>query len=108
MNRPANSPRRSALYLPASNGRAIEKARSLPADVIIFDLEDAVAPGAKAQARQALVDAFAQAGFGHRETVIRTNEIGSDDYVQDLAAIARAGPPPRCREGSSVPPRFRS
>ncbi len=92
MTRPANSPRRSALYLPASNARAIEKARSLPADVIIFDLEDAVAPGAKAQARQALVEAFAQAGFGHRETVIRTNEIGSDDYALDLAAIARCGP----------------
>jgi len=92
MTRPANSPRRSALYLPASNGRAIEKARSLPADVIIFDLEDAVAPGAKAQARQALVDAFAQSGFGHRETVIRTNEIGSEDYTLDLAAIARCRP----------------
>ncbi len=92
MTTSAQRPRRSALYLPASNVRAIDKARSLPADVIIFDLEDAVAPPAKAQARQSLIDAFAQGGFGHRETVIRTNEIGSPDYGLDLAAIARCRP----------------
>lgn len=57
-------PRRSALYLPASNPRAIDKARSLPADVVIFDLEDAVAPGAKEQARENLAQAFGQGGFG--------------------------------------------
>ena len=66
-------PRRSALYLPASNARAIEKARSLPADVIILDLEDAVAPDAKVSAREAAIEAVAAGDFGSKEVAIRAN-----------------------------------
>ncbi len=62
-------PRRSALYVPALNARAIAKARALDVDALIFDLEDAVAPGMKDTARQTLAEAFADGGFGHRETV---------------------------------------
>ncbi|MBN8814138.1 MAG: CoA ester lyase [Sphingomonas sp.] len=76
-------PRRSALFLPASNGRAIEKARGLAADVVILDLEDAVAAEAKAGAREAAV-AAADEGFGARQCVIRVN--ADDPY--DLAAAA--------------------
>ncbi len=89
---PAARPRRSVLYLPASNARAIEKSRSLAADAVVFDLEDAVAPAAKPQARENLAAAFTQGGFGHRETVIRTNEIGSDEYLEDLRLIVRCRP----------------
>ncbi len=63
-------PRRSVLYMPGSNARAIEKARSLPADGVILDLEDAVAPDAKAQARQQVADAVKAGGFGAREVFI--------------------------------------
>jgi citrate lyase subunit beta/citryl-CoA lyase len=80
-------PRRSALYLPASNARAIEKARGLDADVVILDLEDAVAPEAKAGARAAAVAAVA-AGFGHREAVIRVNGLDTPWGAEDLAAVA--------------------
>ena len=67
-------PRRSALYMPASNPRALAKARSLPADVIILDLEDAVAPEAKEDARAAAIATAAEGGFGHRELVIRIRQ----------------------------------
>lgn len=85
-------PGRSALYLPASNSRAIEKARTLPADSIVFDLEDAVAPAAKAKARENLRAAFAGPGFGNSQTVIRTNSIGSADYLLDLQTINACAP----------------
>ncbi|MGB7180676.1 MAG: CoA ester lyase [Burkholderiaceae bacterium] len=85
-------PRRSVLYMPASNIRAIDKARTLPADAVVFDLEDAVAPAAKPQARENLIAAFAQGGFGQRETVIRTNSIGGADFQLDLQTIARCKP----------------
>lgn len=85
-------PRRSVLYLPASNLRAIDKARSLPADSIVFDLEDAVAPAAKPQARDNLRAAFAQGGFGSRELVIRSNAISSADLAADLATVAACQP----------------
>jgi citrate lyase subunit beta/citryl-CoA lyase len=85
-------PRRSVLYLPASNPRAIEKSRDLECDTIVFDLEDAVAPAAKDEARKNLLAAFQAAGFGTRETVIRTNAIGSDDYLNDLQTIATCAP----------------
>ncbi|WP_254606712.1 aldolase/citrate lyase family protein, partial [Sphingomonas bacterium] len=79
--------RRSALFLPASNPRAIARARDVPADVVILDLEDAVAPEAKAEARAAAV-AAAQEGFGDRELVIRVNALDTPWGAHDLAACA--------------------
>jgi citrate lyase subunit beta / citryl-CoA lyase len=84
-------PRRSALYMPASNSRAIEKARSLPCDVVILDLEDAVAPEAKAEARANAVAAVRAGGFGQRELVIRVNALGTPWGEADLAAAAASG-----------------
>lgn len=83
-------PRRSALYMPASNARALAKARTLPADVIILDLEDAVAPEAKPQARAAAVAAAQEGGFGNRELVIRVNGLDTPWGADDLAAVAQA------------------
>jgi citrate lyase subunit beta/citryl-CoA lyase len=85
-------PRRSALYMPASNARAVEKARSLPCDVVILDLEDAVAPEAKPDARVAAVAAVRAGGFGRREVVIRVNGLATPWGADDLAAAAEAGP----------------
>jgi citrate lyase subunit beta/citryl-CoA lyase len=85
-------PRRSALYMPASNARAIEKARSLPCDVVILDLEDAVAPEAKPEARVAAAAAVKAGGFGRREVVIRVNGLSTQWGADDLAAAAEAGP----------------
>ena len=89
---PTARPRRSALYMPASNARAVEKARSLPCDVVILDLEDAVAPEAKEAARTAAVAAVKAGGFGRREVVIRVNARGTPWAVEDLAAAAEAAP----------------
>lgn len=89
MNNPPSS--RSALYLPASNQRAIEKSRSIPADAIIFDLEDSVAPSAKQSARDQLIVAFEEGGFD-KPLIIRCNSIGSTDYLQDLDTIAACKP----------------
>lgn len=86
----APRPRRSALYLPASNPRAVEKARTLDVDVVILDLEDAVAPDAKAAARDAAVAAAAAGGFGHREVVIRVNGTDTPWGAEDIAAVARS------------------
>lgn len=80
-------PRRSALYLPASNARAIAKARALPCDVVILDLEDAVAPDAKQAGRAQAVAAVQEGGFGDRELVIRVNGIDTDWGADDLAAL---------------------
>lgn len=88
----ADRPRRSALYMPASNAKAIEKARSLPCDVVILDLEDAVAPEAKETARAQAVEAVKAGGFGRREVVIRCNGLGTPWGAEDLAAAAAAGP----------------
>jgi citrate lyase subunit beta/citryl-CoA lyase len=85
-------PRRSVLYMPGSNARAIEKARTLAADAVILDLEDAVAPEAKEQARQQVVDAVKAGGFGNREVFIRVNGLESPWHADDLAAAAHAGP----------------
>ncbi len=85
-------PRRSALYMPASNQRAIDKARSLPCDVVILDLEDAVAPEAKEEARANAVHAVRDGGFGEREVVIRVNALGTPWAQDDLAAAAAARP----------------
>lgn len=79
-------PPRSLLYLPASNPRAIEKARTLPADLIILDLEDAVKPGLKDEARAAAVTAIAS-GFGERLTAIRVNAPDTDWHIPDLVAV---------------------
>jgi citrate lyase subunit beta/citryl-CoA lyase len=87
-----NRPRRSVLYMPASNARAIEKARTLPCDAIILDLEDAVAPEAKPQAREQAAAAIAGGGFGGRETIIRCNGLDTPWGAEDLAAAAHAGP----------------
>lgn len=85
-------PRRSALYMPASNAKAVEKARTLPADVIILDLEDAVSPEMKPVAREAAVAAVKAGGFGAREVVIRVNGIDTPWGLEDLAAVSDAGP----------------
>ena len=89
---PAARPRRSALYMPASNARAVEKARQLPCDVVILDLEDAVAPDMKPEARAAAVAAVKAGGFGRREVAIRVNGLSTPWGADDLAAAAAAGP----------------
>ncbi|THD77480.1 MAG: CoA ester lyase [Phenylobacterium sp.] len=85
-------PRRSALYLPAANPRAIEKARTLPADAVILDQEDSVAPDAKAEARALAAEAVRAGGFGGREVVIRVNGLDTPWGPDDLEAAAAAGP----------------
>ena len=85
-------PRRSVLYMPGSNPRAIEKARSLAADAVILDLEDSVAPEAKDAARQQVAAAVREGGFGGREVVIRINGPDSPWGREDLAAAAAARP----------------
>lgn len=85
-------PRRSVLYMPGANARALDKARSLPADGIIIDLEDAVAPEAKEAARAQVADAVAEGGYGRREVVIRVNAPETPWFEDDLAAAARARP----------------
>ncbi|MEQ1614812.1 MAG: CoA ester lyase [Hyphomicrobiaceae bacterium] len=83
-------PRRSALYMPASNVRALEKAKSVAADVVIMDLEDAVAPDAKATARAQAIAAIDAGGFGRREVVLRINGLDSPWGADDLAAASRS------------------
>lgn len=83
--------RRSALYMPASNARAIDKARTLPCDVVILDLEDAVAPDMKAAARDQAVAAVTAGGFGARELVVRVNGLDTPWGRDDLAALAAIG-----------------
>jgi (3S)-malyl-CoA thioesterase len=85
-----NRPLRSALYLPASNARALDKARSLPCDALIFDLEDAVAPAAKEAARDALRAALEQGGYGQRLRLVRVNGRGSAGFDQDCALAGLA------------------
>ncbi len=84
-------PRRSALYMPAANARALEKARTLDADAVIFDLEDAVAPEAKADARVRACAAAAAGGYGNREVVIRVNSLASAWGAEDFPAVAKSG-----------------
>ena len=81
-------PRRSALYMPAGNPRAIEKARSLACDVVILDLEDSVAPEAKPAARDLAVAATTEGGFGRRELVVRVNGLDTPWGEADLAAVS--------------------
>lgn len=84
-------PRRSVLYMPAANERALEKAKTLPADAIIFDLEDAVAPDAKESARANACAAVASGDYGHRELTIRCNGLDTPWGAEDLAAAATSG-----------------
>jgi len=85
-------PRRSVLYMPGSNARAIEKARALPVDGIVLDLEDAVALEAKDAARRQVVAAIKAGGFGSREVVMRTNAPDTPWFADDIAAAAAAAP----------------
>ncbi|GEO16224.1 HpcH/HpaI aldolase/citrate lyase family protein [Microvirga aerophila] len=85
-------PRRSALYMPGSNARALEKAKALAADVLILDLEDAVAPDAKSVARDQVCAAVREGRYGSREVVIRINALDTPWGENDLAAVAGAAP----------------
>ena len=85
-------PRRSVLYLPASNERALEKARTIACDALILDLEDAVAPAAKAEARAAACAAAESGAYGRRELTIRVNGMDTQWHADDLAAACAAGP----------------
>jgi citrate lyase subunit beta/citryl-CoA lyase len=86
-----NAPRRSVLYVPGSNARALEKARTLAADAVILDLEDAVAPDAKREARNLVCAAVREGGFGEREVVIRVNGLNTPWGYADLVAASTAG-----------------
>ncbi|MFL6206482.1 MAG: HpcH/HpaI aldolase/citrate lyase family protein [Acidimicrobiales bacterium] len=85
-------PRRSVLYMPGANERALEKAQTIPADALILDLEDAVAPDAKPEARERVCAAATSGAYGSREIAIRANGVGTQWHEDDLAAIAQAGP----------------
>jgi citrate lyase subunit beta/citryl-CoA lyase len=85
-------PRRSVLYMPGSNARAIEKARTLRVDAVILDLEDSVAPDAKAPARAQVADAVIAGGFGAREVVVRVNGLDTPWHVDDVTVVAHAAP----------------
>jgi len=85
-------PRRSVLYMPGSNARAIEKARTLPVDAVILDLEDSVAPDGKAAARAQVADAVSARAFGTREVVVRINGLDTQWWLDDLNAVAKAKP----------------
>jgi citrate lyase subunit beta/citryl-CoA lyase len=84
-------PRRSVLYVPGSNARAIEKARGLPVDAVILDLEDSVAPEAKDEARTRAMEAI-EAGFGEREVIVRINSLDTQWWLADVDAVAKARP----------------
>ena len=85
-------PRRSVLYMPGSNARAIEKARALPIDAIILDLEDSVAPEAKSAAREQVLAALTAGGFGARETIVRINGLDTPWWLDDINAVANGQP----------------
>ncbi|MEL6314606.1 MAG: CoA ester lyase [Pseudomonadota bacterium] len=87
----ATRPYRSVLYIPGSKTRALEKARSLQTDAIIFDLEDAVAPEAKAEARETLKDALQQDGYGKRAKIVRINALTSQWGFEDVRVLRDAG-----------------
>jgi citrate lyase subunit beta/citryl-CoA lyase len=85
-------PHRSVLYMPGSNARALEKARTLAADGVILDLEDSVAPDAKETARKQVAETVKAGGFGRREVFIRVNGVDTPWHADDLAAAAHAAP----------------
>ncbi len=86
------TPLRSVLYMPSSNERALEKAKTITCDALILDLEDAVAPDAKPTAREAAAAAVASGDYGRRTVTIRVNGIGTEWHTADLVAAAAAGP----------------
>ena len=92
MTEPTFRPRRSVLYMPSSNDRALEKAKTLPVDALILDLEDAVAPAAKPAAREAACAAVASGEYGRREMTIRINGMDTEWHDADLSAACSAGP----------------
>ncbi|MDN4160832.1 HpcH/HpaI aldolase/citrate lyase family protein [Nocardioides abyssi] len=92
MSEPTFTPLRSVLYMPSSNERALEKAKSIACDALILDLEDAVAPDAKDAARESACAAAASGDYGRRTVTIRANGIGTQWHDADIAAIAQAGP----------------
>lgn len=87
-------PRRSLLYMPGSNPRALEKARSLPADGLILDMEDSVSPDAKQVAREQIVAALEEGGYGHRELMVRINALDTEWARDDIAAICASNTEP--------------
>ncbi len=89
---PRPRPRRSMLYLPGANARALEKARTLDVDCLIFDLEDSVAPEAKAAAREGIAAALSSGGYGSREVILRTNALDGTWGPDDARLAATAGP----------------
>ncbi len=91
-------PRRSLLFMPGSNARALEKGRNLAADGLILDLEDSVAPDAKARAREQIAQAIAAKGYGKREILIRINSLDTQWWAEDIAMAGRA-----CPDGILVP-----
>lgn len=84
-------PRRSVLYMPGSNARALEKGRTLAADALILDLEDSVAPDAKDVGRAQIADALNEGGFGNKEITVRINPLDTDWGMADVGALAKAG-----------------
>ena len=95
-----HKPRRSLLYMPGANERAMQKVKSIDTDVVIFDLEDAVSPESKALARQQVFDAIGSGGYGHRELVVRVNSLSTEWGRADVerfseAALGPRGLPPR-------------
>jgi citrate lyase subunit beta / citryl-CoA lyase len=92
MPHPSARPRRSVLYMPGANAKALEKAKTLAADAVILDLEDAVAPDAKEEARAAVAQAVSQGGYGKREVIIRVNSLASIWGPADLEASVEARP----------------
>ncbi|MEO0466254.1 MAG: CoA ester lyase [Pseudomonadota bacterium] len=92
MTQTTHRPRRSVLYLPGARPNALEKAKSLPADTLVFDLEDAVAPEAKSDARDAVAAAVRAGGYGPRELIIRINGLDTEWGLDDMKAAAAAGP----------------
>ena len=88
---PSYRPRRSVLYMPAANARALEKARDIKADALIFDLEDAVTPDAKDAARALLARQLPQGGYGKRLKLLRVNGLDTPWGKSDIAALQAAG-----------------
>lgn len=87
-----HSPLRSTLFMPGSNARALEKAKTIPADALVFDLEDAVAPAAKAEARNLVAEALASDAYGGRMLAVRINGLDTGWWRDDLKAVASAHP----------------
>lgn len=102
----SNRPRRSCLYMPGANAKALAKARTLSADVLLFDLEDSVAPDAKPEARNQIAAALAEGGYGQREIVVRVNALATPWGRDDIAAACAAKPAgilvPKVESGSEV------